>query len=228
MAKKLNILESKKLFREFNYLMSDVEFKNEFSREYGQEFEAFLKQILAEEPILKRACKDKFGSLLDEVKNKALDNSVEEAADMANTELSNSTEMVVFTGQTISNEPVIKLETDNQKLKELYRKIVQKTHPDKVKSDALNAFYVRATEANKRGDIFTMYAVSSELGIIFEISDNEIKTLRAQIQMIKVQQNNFESSHFWAWANTEGETMKRDIVKHFLIHNAPAVKNLFS
>ena len=118
--------------------------------------------------------------------------------------------------------------SDNQKMKDLYRKIVQKTHPDKVKSDALNEFYVRATEANKRGDILTIYAVSSELGIKFEMSDEEIEILRVQINTIKLQQLNFERSHFWVWANSKMKNKKNEVIKHFLFHNAPSVKVLFS
>ena len=221
MHNKLNILESKKLFKEFNYLMSDNEFKREFTREYGKEFEEDIRKILSEEPIFKQVCKDKFGDLLEDSKN-------EEASEGAKPELSDSTEIVVFTGQTITSEPLIKLEGDNQKMKDLYRKIVQKTHPDKVKSDALNEFYVRATEANKRGDILTIYAVSSELGIKFEMLDEEIETLRVQINTIKLQQLNFERSHFWVWANSKMKNKKNEVIKHFLFHNAPSVKVLFS
>jgi hypothetical protein len=43
MAKKLNILESKKLFREFNYLMSDVEFKNDLVEEEVERIVGFGK-----------------------------------------------------------------------------------------------------------------------------------------------------------------------------------------
>lgn len=219
MANKLNILESKKLFREFNYLMSDVEFKNEFSREYGQEFEFELRKMLDEEPIIKQACKDIFGTQLDIDVTSAVD---------ANIELSESTEIIIFSGDKTSDEPIIKLESNNQTLKELYRKIVQKTHPDKINSDVLNEFYVRAVEANKRGDILTIYAISSELGIKFEISDEEVVVLRAQIEMIKMQQINFERTHFWAWANSKQDVQRKEIIRHFLVNNAPVVKNLFS
>lgn len=218
MANKLNILESKKLFREFNYLMSDVEFKNEFSREYGQEFELELRKMLDEEPIIKQACRDIFGTQLDIDVTSAVD---------ANIELSESTEIIIFSGDKTSDEPIIKLESNNQTLKELYRKIVQKTHPDKINSDVLNDFYVRAVEANKRGDILTIYAISSELGIKFEISDEEVVALRAQIEMIKMQQINFERTHFWAWANSKQDIQRKEIIRHFLVNNAPVVKNLF-
>jgi hypothetical protein len=219
MANKLNVLESKKLFREFNYLMSDVEFKNEFTREYGQDFELEIRRMLEEEPIIKQTCKDIFGTQLDVDVAPAVD---------VNIELSESTEIIVFAGEKISDEPIIKLESDNQTLKELYRKIVQKTHPDKINSDVLNDFYVRAVEANKRGDILTIYAISSELGIKFEISDEEVIALRAQIQMIKMHQASFEKTHFWAWANSKQDVQKKEIIRHFLINNAPVVKSLFS
>jgi len=222
MTNKLNVLESKKLFREFNYLMSDVEFKNEFSREYGQEFELEIRKILDEEPIIKQACKDIFGTQLD------VDIAPTDIAPAVNIELSDSTEIILFTGEKTSDEPIIKLESDNQTLKELYRKIVQKTHPDKINSDLLNDFYVRAVEANKRGDILTIYAISSELGIKFEISDEEVLVLRTQIQMIKLQQINFEKTHFWAWANSKQDIQRKEIIRHFLINNAPVVKSLIS
>lgn len=225
MANKLNVLESKKLFREFNYLMSDVEFKNEFSREYGQEFELEIRKILDEEPIIKQACKDIFGTQLDVDITPTVE--VHPVIDI-NNEISDSTEVTIFVGDKISDEPIIKLESDNQTLKELYRKIVQKTHPDKINSDVLNDFYTRAVEANKRGDILTIYAISSELGIKFEISDEEVLVLRTQIQMIKLQQINFEKTHFWAWANSKQDMQRKEIIRHFLINNAPVVKSLFS
>lgn len=219
MVNKLNLLESKKLFREFNYLMSDVEFKNEFSKEYGKEFELEIRKMLDEEPIIKQACKDIFGTQLD--------TDIPSVVDI-NAEISDSTEVILFLGNKISDEPIIKLESDNQKLKELYRKIVQKTHPDKINSDVLSDFYTRAVEANKRGDILTIYAISSELGIKFEISDEEVLVLRTQIQMIKLQQINFEKTHFWAWANSKQDIQRKEIIRHFLINNAPVVKSLFS
>ncbi|MEK6829524.1 MAG: hypothetical protein AABY15_05350 [Nanoarchaeota archaeon] len=220
MSNKLNILESKKLFKEFGYLMSDVEFKNEFIREYGHLFEGAMKTALYEEPILKQSCIDRFGDILSPKKQdeKPIDEHIE---------MSNSTDVVAFIGEKISEEPVIKLEPGNQKMKELYRKIVQKTHPDKVKSDALNEFYVKATSANKRGDIFAMYVICNELGIKFDVSDEEIIALKNHIHTIKTRQFNFERSHIWAWVYETNEGRKREIIRHFLINYAPHVSNLF-
>ena len=219
MSSKLNILESKKLFKEFNYLMSDVDFKNEFIIEYAKSFEEDIRTALIEEPLLKQSCKDKFGDILNPNENLVQKEEIV---------MSDSTDVIIFTGQTISYEPIIKLEHGNQKIKDLYRKIVQKTHPDKIKSDTLNEFYVKATEANKNGDILSMYSICNELRISFEISNEEVAGLKHQINIIKSHQFNFERGHMWAWVHEQNKDRKREIIRHLLINYAPSVATLFT
>lgn len=225
MSKRLNILESKKLFKEFNYLLSDIDFKNEFQREYGGAFERELRRVLREEPIFKQACKEKFG--LGATGNTETINEIGGEANRETDEPEDSTDIVVFTGSTMANEPIIKVDMDDQKLKHLYRKIVQKTHPDKIKSESLNELYVKSTDAKKSGDILTIYSICNELKIKFNINDKEIAILKKQINFIKSQQRIFEGSHLWLWVHTNNEKRKKEIIKHFLLHNAPAVAILF-
>lgn len=231
MSIKLNILESKKLFREFNYLMSDVEFKEEFAVEYSPVFEEKLRGLLKDEPILKQACKDRFGKLLEP--DKEPDPVYPEGAVGDGTApgpiLSDCTDVIVYTGPKFTEEkqPVLFLEGDIQKIKHLYRKIVQKTHPDKVNSDALNELYNKATKANKNKDLLTLYSICNELGIKFNITDQEIMLIKNELHKIKMQQEIFEKSHLWLWANIENEVQKKEILKHFLLNNAPMVKGLF-
>jgi hypothetical protein len=232
MSSKLNILESKKLFREFNYLMSDVEFKEEFAVEYSPIFEKCLRQLLSDEPILKQACKDRFGKLLEP--DAEVEPAYPEGAGGDGTVpgpiLSDRTDVVVYTGPKFTEEkqPSLFLEGDAEKIKHLYRKIVQKTHPDKVNSDALNELYNKATKANKRKDILTLYSICNELGIKFNITDKEVMLIKNELHKIKMQQEIFEKSHLWIWANIENETQKKEILKHFLLNNAPMVKGMFS
>ena len=227
MSNKLNILESKKLFKEFNYLSSDIEFKNEFAREYGKGFEKALRKLLREEPIFKQACKDKFGLNFSGATVSNIEPSKSPSKGPSK-EPNNNLDVVIFTGSTISHEPIIKLGKDDQKLKHLYRKIVQLTHPDKIKSDALNELYVKAVDANKSGDILTIYSICNELGIKFNISDKEILILKRQIMLIKKQQSGFETSHLWLWVHAENPNKKLKLIKHFLLHNAPTVAVLFN
>jgi hypothetical protein len=208
--------------------MSDVEFKEEFAIEYAPKFENSLRRLLKDEPIIKQACKDKFGKLLepDEKKETKYPDGGSDSGPKPIAPQSDSTDVVVFSGEPISKTILI-LEGDEQKIKHLYRKIVQKTHPDKVNSDALHELYNKATKANKTKDILTLYSICNELGIKFNITDKEIAALRMQNEKIARQQINFEKSHLWIWAHVENDNKKKEVLKHFLLSNAPAVKGLF-
>lgn len=224
MQSKLTILESKMLLKEFNYLMSDMEFKNEFAMEYGNQFEVAVKQFLREKPIIKELCIDKFGSQLDP---DPIDSSSEESEPI---ELSSGTDLIPFSGEPIKDTAdILILEIDTDKIRKLYRDIVQKTHPDKVKSDTLNVIYNKATIANKNQDLLALYSICDELGIDFHVSQKEIDALNRRINTVKSQQLFFESSHLWAWCkHDEDEPKRKEIIQHFLLNNAPAVKQLFN
>lgn len=223
MQSKLIILESKTLLKEFNYLVSDIEFKNEFAMEYNNQFEVAVKQLLRERPLIKELCIEKFGSQLDP---DPID-STEEAEPV---ELSSGTDLIPFSGTPIEGvECELVLDIDIDKIKKLYRDIVLKTHPDKVKSDALNGIYNKAMIANKNQDLLALYSICDELGINFHVSQKEIDALNRRIGIIKSQQRFFESSHLWAWCkHDEDEPKRKEIIQHFLLNNAPAVKKFFN
>jgi hypothetical protein len=204
--------------------MVDVEFKREFAQEYSKDFEKEIRKLLKEEPIIKQACREKFGDQLN----------TPSAITESNTSIpitpvdpeEQEPGIVPFIEK--EKESILILEGNEQKVKHLYRKIVQKTHPDKVKSDALNELYRKSTEASKKRDILTLYAICDELGIKFKITDKEIETIKQRVMIIKHQNMMFERSHLWMWVHTRGESKKKEVIKHFLLQNAPIVKGLFS
>lgn len=223
MSSNLNLLESKKLLRELNYLMCDIDFKNELTMEYNKQFEIAIIQFLRESPIVKEQCKNRFGSMM---------NKSDETASMVTkneeVEQSSSTDVILFSGQQIDTDNDFSLEFDEEKMKKLYRDIVQSTHPDKVKSNILNALYSKAVEANKKEDILTIYSVCDELGLDFHISQREIYALENRIKDLKVKQSSFEQSHLWMWyINDDDENKRRKIIHHFLLNHAPVAKHLF-
>jgi len=222
MSSKLNLLESKKLLKEFNYLVSDIEFKNEFAMEYSRPFEIAVRQFLRERPIIKELCIDKFGSKLDpDPKETKTDEPI-------HIPISSETGVVLYTGKINDDEDSLILEIDEVKIKKLYREIVQRTHPDKVKSNALNVLYNKATDANKKRDLLTMFSICDELGLEFHVSQKEIDSLKLRIKNIKNQQLFFEKSHLWAWCEHDYDEPKRkEIIQHFLLNCAPSVKGLF-
>jgi len=224
MSDKLNILEQKKLLKEFSYLISDLEFKNEFAINYSRPFEIAIRQFLRERPIIKEICIEKFGDDLKPEPKPEPEDSKQEPI-----ELSSETDIAVFTGELIKEDDSLILEFDEVKMKKLYREVAQRTHPDKVKSDALNFLYNKATNANKRQDLLAMYSVCDELGINFHVSQKEIDAIKSRIKKIKLQQRVFESSHLWAWCEHEyDENKRKEIIQHFLLNHAPNVKGLFA
>jgi len=223
MSDKLNILESKKLLKEFKYLVSDIEFKNEYAMEYSRPFEIAVRQFLREKPIIKELCIDKFGSKLDPDPEE-----IKKEGEPIHIPISSETGVVLFAGEKTEEEGLI-LEIDVDKIKKIYREIVQKTHPDKVKSDALISLYNKAMDANKKQDLLTMYSICDELGIDFHVKQKEIDALKERITSIKTQQLFFERSHLWAWCeNDYDEPKRKEIIQHFLLNCAPSVKGLFN
>ena len=227
MSDKLNELETKMLLKEFNYLISDIDFKNEFAMKYSKQFEVAIRQFLREKPLIKELCKNKFGSLLDPDPKPNPTNSGD-TPEPEPIEFSNETSLVPFEGELIDDEVLI-LEYDEHKMKKLYREVAQMTHPDKVKSDALNSLYQRASSASKKQDMLGIYSVCDELGIRFHVSQVEIDSIRKTLKKLKGHQLTFEKSHLWAWCeNDYDENKRKEIIQHFLLNHAPTVKDLFS
>lgn len=232
MSEKLNMLETKMLLKEFNYLISDIDFKNEFAMKYSKPFEVAIRQFLREKPFIKELCREKFGSLLDpdpEPKhNPESSGDSGPTPESEPTELSDETSLVPFEGEIIEDDVLI-LEFDESKMKKLYREVAQITHPDKVKSDALNSLYQRASDANKKQDMLGIYSVCDELGIQFHVSQRDIDSIKSTIKRIKIHQLTFERSHLWAWCeNDYDENKRKEIIQHFLLNHAPTVKGLFA
>lgn len=229
MNSKLNELESIKLFKEFNYLKTDVEFKNEFQRVYGGLFDKELRKALREEPGLKERCIKKFGKLLESEEKQ--NNSTSEGGPTKPKQpakLSESREIIISDKKTEEKEDIILIKsTDTKKLKELYKKISKKTHPDKIKSDSLSSLYIKAKEARENRDIFTLYSICREIGIDYNISSEEIKHFKKIISNIKKQVQIYELGYIWAWGNANDDKIRRNLAIKFLENHAPQVKVLF-
>lgn len=233
MSSNLNLLESKKLLRELNYLMCEIDFKNELTMEYNKQFEIAIIQFLRESPLVKEQCRNRFGSMMDEPKETSLmANKSEETSPMITKnkviDYSSSTDVILFSGQQIDMDDDFYLEFDEVKMKKLFRDIVQNTHPDKVKSNILNSLYNKAVEANKNEDILSIYSVCDELGLDFHVRQREIYALEGRIENLKSKKDSFEQSHLWMWyINDDDENKRRKIIHHFLLNHAPLARHLF-
>ena len=105
--------------------------------------------------------------------------------------------------------------TPSPKLKKLYREIVKKTHPDKIKNKKLNDIYIKAAVHYENNEILQIYKICDDLGIEYEleISDNEV--VLDKIEFYKDKITLLQSSFTWKWSSSNEEG-KIDIIKNYI------------
>jgi len=181
-------LEIKKLFQEYNFLLSDDEYKKELIDSNRDKFLNDIQQTRVEmglpspEPIIQNPNEE---STIKESDKKKI------------------------------NPDLIDFET-KIKIKKIYREIVKKTHPDRIGSDEHLDIYTKATIAADEFDIFTLFKICLELNIPFSLDINDKVTLEILIKNKKEEINGLEASFIWKWINAENEDEKKLIINLFL------------
>ena len=91
-------------------------------------------------------------------------------------------------------------------IKELYREIVQKTHPDKNLScskeelDELTEFYHEASEGKKDNDLYKILSVALKLDItINNLSSEYLDEIEASISNLEKKISRIQSDVMWTW-----------------------------
>ena len=98
-----------------------------------------------------------------------------------------------------------------------HRKIVKKTHPDKVDDKIKNNYYTDATEAYDVNDIFTIYLICNKLDIEYIMRLQDTEKLHNEIGIINHEINIIESTFPWKWGETNEDEMRLALVKAFIL-----------
>ena len=105
----------------------------------------------------------------------------------------------------------------NKDLKILYRKIVAKTHPDKVGSEKHAELFNSAARAYEENNLARLLEIAGLLNIeLLELSPEAIKLLEENIKTISLKINSLKQSAAWAWHNADTEEQKKRIVNFIL------------
>src|SRR5690606_33950948 len=145
---KLQYWENQRLIKELQFVESDFYYLDEM--------------IKCTNPLFIKAINDLVSSI-PEIKE-AFENNQPERDDNPEGEISE---------EIIDNPKSVKPIDSN--IKNLYRQIVKKTHPDKVSS--LESVYIEATKAYESYDISTILQISWNLEIPFEMTDEYRKEI---------------------------------------------------
>ena len=190
--KSLEKLEVKRLLKELDFIESDFEYKNELINQLELEFIDSVNNYLDNHPTLKEAFDDKINQRFQETINKKIEESKKEVA--------------------IVEKEIIEVDP---KVKKLYREIVKKTHPDKVKDSDLNDLYIESTKYYEKGDILSIYKICDELNLEYEFGLEENELIKNKITSYKEKIELLQSTFTWKWSSTE-DSSKNKIIEDYI------------
>jgi hypothetical protein len=188
MENQLKNLEIKKMVQEYNFLLSDSEYKKEMIETYREEFLKEIQKTRVElnlptpEPIIEQQDNEEG---IEEIKEKKI------------------------------NPDLIDFET-KIKIKKIYREIVKKTHPDRIGNDEFLDVYMEATKASDEYDVFTLFKICNKLNIPMDLDSKDKVTLEYLIKNKKDELNGLESSFIWKWITFPTEEEKKLLINLFL------------
>lgn len=197
---RLQYLQTKKLFKELDYMESDFEYRNEIISEADSEFIIQVNNFLEEHPRLK------------EIYDEKIDNQIQKSI------LRNTEEVIeLFEEEDIETETIFYEEEPKlPKVKKLYREIVKLTHPDKVRIKSLNDLYLMATKYYENNDKIGIYKVCTELEINYDLDEEDNQIIQSKIEDLKRRIQFLESTFTWQWINTNSDKEKNEMLFNYI------------
>ena len=207
---KLKQLEVKKLLKELDFIESDFNYKNEIVFEADINFIKSVNDLLEKHPLLKDVIDKKNNKRTESIFTEKVKEALEKDKEV---EVLVEDEPVEFI-----NEEIVFNEVDPKevKMRKLYRDIAKLTHPDKIVSEKLNDLYLKSTKFYKNSDITGIYYICDELGITYEIDEQDNKLIVSKIDNLKNRISFMESTLTWRWYHSENEKEKEQIVLSYI------------
>ena len=196
---KLKQLEVKRLIKELDFLSSDFEYKNELVFEADNSFIKNVNEFLDDNPEVKKIFDRKINERLDKI----IMNKVEK-------------ENIVDEDNIIVDEVEDITIKKDDKIKKIYREIAKITHPDKIDNKKLNDIYIKASNHYDNNDVIQIYSICDELGIEYDINDDDTDLIMRNINNIKQKIQFIESTTTWLWYNTEDSGLKNEIILNYI------------
>lgn len=107
-------------------------------------------------------------------------------------------------------------------VKDLYKKIVSLTHPDKLLSatekekKSKHALFLKATKATEENNLFELQQIALELGVeLDDIDEEQVKIFEKEIEKIRKKIDNVKSTFAWVWFDTDSEESRDQIMENY-------------
>ena len=107
-------------------------------------------------------------------------------------------------------------------MKKVYRKVANKTHPDKKGGDKEK--FQLASEANKNNDFGQLLEMADELEIDIELSNELIDEMNKQCNAVINNVNNIKTTTAWTWAHCQPN--EREGLRQYILATMVPPKDL--
>lgn len=105
----------------------------------------------------------------------------------------------------------------NKDLKTLYRKIAEKTHPDKTGDNQYTATFSKAAEAYADNDLATLLDLAGRLNIeLLELSESSIALLEQNVKKLAMEIHQRKQTSAWAWSQCKSDEEKDSIIQQII------------
>jgi Rieske Fe-S protein len=128
------------------------------------------------------------------------------------------TNKVVSKSESISKDKEDEEDSVDENVKNVYRKIAKITHPDVVDDPRINELYIKAKEKYQDNDIFALYKICNDLGIEYELKQEDKELLKNSIKDYEERIKFIEKSYTWSWFKGNEKVKNKLIIEYIKNH----------
>ena len=207
-----NKIRSQKLSFQYFYLCLDLEETSELCFQANEDMQKFMKEKYPDYYEAMYATKPQ-----DASSNEAgSDGEIGEVLTPEREEENEDKEEESQPNKEI-NEEDTKSIPKNKDLKKLYRKIAERTHPDKVGNDKYASVFSAAAEAYSSNNLAKILKICGNMNIeIIELCPESIALLKDNIKEISVSIYHKKQTAAWTWTEAKNEQQKRELIEKIL------------
>ena len=203
MSDKLKPLEIKKLLNFYESLLIEEEDTQSIIEDNKLEFQSEVKKLMGENESSNELKNDNLDINKDIKEINGCDN-IEEEEDIKeeiNKEDSHVNES--------TKSPI------NKTLKNIFREIVKKTHPDKTNSEELIDIYIKSKELYDKGDFLGLIYNCKILNIKPDLTLDDVKLINKSLNNKREEIYKLKNTWVYIWATSENKKEKESKIKMF-------------
>ena len=107
----------------------------------------------------------------------------------------------------------------NKDVKKLYRKIVEKTHPDKTGNNFKSDIFCKASLAYEENNLMVLLDIAGSLNLeITSLSPEAIALLKQNIEELSEEISQKTKTVAWAWHNAKTDEERKTVIVNLLKH----------